>query len=114
MFYGFQSTRTTKGAPCGAVPVIRLSPCPNDTELRQGLIGADLLAGYQGELLVDNVQIPAEELRTGGPNQIYFQPGPGTITGALAPGRHTATLIFWSSTKTKAEGDQQSWPFLVT
>ena len=114
---GFQSSKDeNRATTCQVGPVIQqLYPCPGDTDLRQGIIGAALQSGYQAALIVDRTEIPQDELRSGGTNQLYFQPGPGTETGALAPGLHSATLVYWPTTGTReTDGKSYRWTFGVT
>lgn len=114
---GFQSSKDeNRSAVCQVAPVIQqLYPCPGDTDLRQGIIGAALQSGYQAVLIVDSTEIPQDEIRTGGANQVYFQPGPGTETGALAPGQHSATVVYWPVNGTRASDSKSyRWVFGVT
>jgi hypothetical protein len=111
--YGFQSSKDQRATPCGGGAIVVLIPCPGDRDLRQGLIGVSLASGYTGALIVDSAEIPQDQERTGGPNQIYFQPGPGTETGALAPGRHTVTIVYWPLTSDRDHAQTYSWSFNV-
>ena len=111
IIFGFQKTRSTRAVPCSGGAVIRLIPCPGDTGVSQGIIGVSLASGYQGVLQVDGVEIPQDQMRTGGNNQLYFQPGPGTETGALAAGEHHATLIYWPPGGDREHGQSTSWTF---
>jgi hypothetical protein len=113
---GFQSDHTVSRAEaCASGPIVRLVPCPNDSDLRQGLIGAELSSGYDTALIVDTTEIPQDQLRTGGANQVFFQPGPGTETGALAPGPHGATIVYWPVSGTREHDAKEfSWRFGVT
>jgi hypothetical protein len=88
-----------------------LIPCPGDTGLSQGIIGVALASGYQGVLQIDQVEIPQDQMRTGGSNQIYFQPGPGTETGALVAGLHHATVIYWPTNSDREHSQASSWTF---
>ena len=114
--FGFQSSVDQRGATCSSGTVIvRLYPCPGDTDLRQGIIGVSLGNGLTGVITVDHHEIPLDQLRTGGANQIYFQPGPGTDIGALAPGPHVASVIYWPTTGTREhDGVEHAWEFSVT
>jgi hypothetical protein len=114
MVFGFQSSKDENKTTCGGGPIVRLIPCPGDSDLGQGLIGVDLDSGYTGVILVDGTEIPQDQYRTGGPNQIYFQPGPGTETGALAPGRHTATVIYWPVTSDRTHSTSFPWAFTTS
>ena len=114
---GFSLTRSDKPRPVpvqgGAVE--RLIPESGDLDLRQARIGVDLAPTYEGALQVDGVEIPDDELqRVPGLNQIFFTPGPGTTTGALAPGRHNATVVYWPVGQTReAAGQRLTWSFNV-
>jgi hypothetical protein len=113
--FGFQGSVDQRAATCNAGPIVQLYPCPGDSDLRQGIIGASLASGYQVALIVDRTEIPLDQLRTGGINQVYFQPGPGTETGALAPGLHSATIVYWPATGTREhDGKPFSWVFSTT
>jgi hypothetical protein len=113
---GFQASKDeNRTTTCASAPIVQLVPCPGDTDLRQGLIGVSLQAGLRGALIVDSTEIPDDQLRTGGPNQFFFQPGPGTETGALAPGLHSATVVYWPLTGTReTDGKSFTWHFGVT
>jgi hypothetical protein len=114
--FGFQFSKDqNRSTTCSAGPVVLLIPCPGDSDLRQGVIGVELQSGYQAALIVDAAEIPQDQLRTGGTNEVYFQPGAGTETGALAPGGHSATVVYWPVTGTRdADGKQFVWRFNVT
>ena len=115
--FGFQASVDQRSVTCGiaGAPVVHLFPCPGDTDLRQGIIGASLGPGLTGVIIVDYHEIPLDQMRTGGANQIYFQPGPGTETGALAPGPHRASVIYWPTTGTREhDGKEYAWAFSVT
>jgi hypothetical protein len=113
--FGFQRSVDQRAATCATGPIIQLFPCPGDTDLRQGIIGVSLANGYQAALIVDRTEIPLDQLRTGGANQVYFQPGPGTETGALAPGLHSATIVYWPDTGTRErDGKTFIWDFSTT
>ena len=111
---GFQGTRDDRKAGCAVGSIVQLIPCPGDSILRQGTIGVALSSGYQVALVVDRTEIPQDQVRTGGPNQVYFQPGPGTEIGTLAPGNHTATVLYWPTTGTRERNAKSySWAFGV-
>jgi hypothetical protein len=115
--FGFQASVDQRAVTCGSAtaPIVHLFPCPGDTDLRQGIIGASLGAGLTGVIIVDYHEIPLDQMRTGGANQIYFQPGPGTETGALAPGVHSASVIYWPVTGTREHDAKEfPWSFSVT
>jgi hypothetical protein len=110
---GFQRTVTTNRTTACSVPntpVLQLLPCPGDSDLRQGTIGVDMAAGWQVDLYVDNTPIPRDAMTIEGGLQ-YFTPRPGTVTGALAPGNHTARIVYYQNLANEAQGVQHTWAF---
>jgi hypothetical protein len=95
--------------------VEQVEPASGDLDLRQARIGADLDTGYTGVLLLDGVEIPEDQLERIDPlNQVFYTPGPEKETGALRPGRHQATVVFWPIGKTREQGtDSYTWFFNV-
>jgi hypothetical protein len=64
--------------------------------LRQAEIGIDLAPGWTGDLVINGVNIPEDQLRRNEPlNQFFFQPGQGKEISKLPPGLVTATAIIW-------------------
>ena len=112
---GFQRTVTPNRATTCAVPhtpILQLLPCPADNVLRQGTIGVDLAQGWQVDLFVDGTAIPRDAMSLQGGLQ-YFTPGPGTVTGALAPGNHTARIVYYQSLADEAHGASYTWRFVT-
>ena len=69
----------------GAVGVIRQSP-----------IGIDLAPGWTGDLRINGVDIPEDQLTRNDPlNIFYFLPGQGKEIEEVPPGRVVATAIIW-------------------
>lgn len=94
--------------------VRQVFPSGGELDLRQSEIGFQLAPEYTGRLQVDGVNIPDDQVRFQvGLNIWTFLPGPDTETGALRPGRHTATAIFWPKDGTEADGRSYSWTFNV-
>ena len=113
--YGLQTVQDNRIATCGAgnsgtSPIKVLYPCPGDSDLRQGRIGVSLADGYTADLYVDNVQIPKDQLRLQGPD-VFFTPGPGTETGALAPALHSAKVVVYKLLQEPAQGITYAWSF---
>jgi len=107
---GLQSVRDQRITTCGGGVVSKLFPCPGDTDLRQGRIGVSLADGYTADLYVDGTQIPKDQITVEG-SDFYFVPGPGTETGALAPGRHTARVVYYRNLADPSTGAEFSWSF---
>lgn len=96
----------------GAV-VKQVFPANGDLDLRQAVIGFQLDQFYAGRLLVDDKPIPDDQVSVQAVLNIYrYGPGPGTETGALAPGLHTATVVFWPKAKGETSAAQRyTWRF---
>lgn len=113
--YGLQGVKDTRAATCGAgnsgvSPIKVLYPCPGDSDLRQGIIGVSLADGYTADLFVDGTQIPMDQLQITG-QSVTYQPGPGTETGALAPGGHSAKVVVYRLLQDPTTGIPFSWSF---
>ena len=75
--------------------VVNVMPPPGDLDLRQVQVGVTLAAGYTGDLFVDGLQVPDDELhREPALYQITLQPKPGGQFN-LGPGRHCASVTYW-------------------
>lgn len=97
-------------------PVKRVIPEPGTLALRQSDIGFVLDPLYVGRLEIDGRAIPDDQIRFQiGVNLYVYTPGPGTETGALAPGKHRATAVFWKKGKPEEQSqvDRFSWTFEV-
>jgi hypothetical protein len=96
----------------GAV-VKQVFPPNGNLDLRQAVIGFQLDQFHAGRLIVDDTPIPDDQVRVQAVLNIYrYQPGPGTETGALAPGMHTATVVFWERSKGETDAAQRyTWRF---
>ena len=89
-------------------------PNAGDLDLRQARIGIDLKSGYTAELSIDNTPIPKDQVEVVvGLDQYFYQPGPGTATGALSPGRHCATADITKVTDPTNPQSRYSWCFQV-
>lgn len=81
--------------------------------VRQAEIGIDLAVGYTAVLVVDGVEIPADELRRNDPEaQLFFSPGEGKTIESLTPGEHQVTAYYWRITdQTRDDAQTVSWRF---
>src|SRR5580704_17324711 len=86
---GFQRTNTTDTIPCAQPngPILKLLPCPGDTDLNQGVVGVDMAPGWQVDLTLDGTAIPKDQVTTEGSSYSY-EPSP-----ALRPGLHSAQVV---------------------
>ena len=110
---GLQSVKDQRATICSHGVVTSLVPCPGDTDLRQGAIGVAMANGWQASLTVDNTPIPEDEVVVRG-QQYLFTPGPGTITGALTPGQHSATVSYYPTSLGPSAAQQFAWSFRVS
>ena len=106
---GLQSVRDTRAATCSHGVILKLYPCPGDTDLRQGTIGVDMASGWQADLYLDNNAIPKDQLEITG-SSYYYTPG---INGApqLTPGAHTARVAYYQTLADEATAQQFAWNF---
>ena len=89
-------------------------PNAGDLDLRQSQIGIDLKTGYSAELSLDRTAIPKDQVEINtGLNQYRYQPGPGTATGALSPGRHCAAADITNLIDPNHPTSTYSWCFQV-
>jgi hypothetical protein len=89
-------------------------PKEGDLDLRQSRIGIDLVSGYEAELSIDNQPIPKDEVQfVVGLDQYFYQPGPGTATGALSPGRHCAKATITKVIDPNTPESTFSWCFQI-
>lgn len=107
----------------GGQPVIkdsavsRVFPEPGDQVLRQDTIYVELQVPYTGVLRIDETEIPEDQLQrfqVGNTTRVAYTPGPEKETGALRPGRHSATAIFWETGKSRREARTFGWNFSVS
>ncbi len=110
--------------------VLRVFPGEDSASLRQEPIGAQLNDDFTGEIEVDGRAIPLDQLERPAPisadnapaargltalNQVSFTPGPGKDIEMLAPGRHTARLLFWRKVgETRAQAAPYVWSFTAS
>ena len=109
---GLQGIKESKTTTCGnpAGPIVTYLPCPGQDVLRQSEIGVVMAGGYRVDLSVDGTPIPQDQVRVEG-NIFTYTPGPGTVTGALAPRAHTARVVYYTGLANEADGTPSTWTF---
>jgi hypothetical protein len=107
---GLQSVKDQRAATCSHGVVVSLVPCPGDTDLAQGAVGVVMANGWQASLSVDGTVVPQDEVTVRG-QQYLFRPGPGTATGALAPGQHSALVSYYPTATGPAATQTFAWSF---
>ena len=92
----------------------RLIPSPGAKILQQDLIGIDLAPGYEGELTLNGIPLPLDQV-TWVPelNQITFRAGPGKAIEQLEPGQNCMVATYWQSAYGPSESSLHSWCFTV-
>lgn len=101
------SRRPPEDTPTAVVSVM---PPGGDLDLRQVQVGVTLAAGYTGDLSVDGVQVPEDELHRQTQNEITLQPKPGGQFN-LGPGRHCASVTYWLSANPTDKRSAPPWCF---
>lgn len=100
------------------VAVEALTPSRESTgNLRQGEIGIDLAPGWTGDLRINGLDIPEDQLRRNDPlNQFFFLPGQGQEIEEVPPGRVVVTAFIWRPLQgeSRESGSRSvTWTFTV-
>jgi hypothetical protein len=107
--------------------VEQLIPPDGSQVLQQGSIGIDLVSGWTGELTINQLAIPTDQLdgnRAGngssastvpnGIERIQFTPGPGKVMKSLPKGRTCARAVVWERATGRSSSQRTvSWCFEV-
>jgi hypothetical protein len=96
--------------------VEHLIPLNRAEVLRQAELGVDLAPGYEGTLIVNDLEIPQDELRlVPEQNQVFFTPGEGKVIEELPAGRNCVVALAWRSEVGRGPDDERTtWCFDVT
>ena len=91
--------------------VQQVMPPPGDLDLKQVTVGVKLAAGYTGDLFVDGMQVPEDELhREPALYQITLVPRPDGQFN-LGPGRHCADVHYWLLAHPNDKRESPPWCF---
>jgi hypothetical protein len=89
-----------------------VSPQRGDQNLRQTTIAADLAPGYTGYLLMDGVEVAADDLQVvDALNQVILRPTEDSDYRVLAPGSHCATVVYRKIGERLDQSSSYSWCF---
>ncbi len=110
-------TRSTVSGDSGSKDqiVVTQFPVPDALALRQTEVGADLLEGYDGRIVINGISIPENEmegvvpptsaeavrgkkapaLRPNNRRHVFFAPGPGKVIKKLPQGRVVITVNYF-------------------
>lgn len=82
---------------------------------RQAELGVDLAPGYEGTLVVNGIEIPADQQRlVPEQNQVFFSPGEGKVIDKLPAGGTCVVAIAWKSAVGRGPADEAfRWCFEV-
>jgi hypothetical protein len=98
-------------------PVEQLIP-PRDSEiLRQDVVGVDLRPGWTGTLVINDVEIPEDQLDTdnlASLGQILYSARDGRAIEEFEAGRNCVTAVVWRVEESRADSRNISWCFNVT
>lgn len=91
-----------------------LIPQRNAQVPQQSSIGIDLASDWTGVLIVNDVEIPEDQLQvTAELGLIQFTPGPGTQVEELRAGVNTVTAVVWPRSATRNAAQNITWAFEV-
>jgi len=77
-------------------------------------VEVDLRDDTTGVLAIDGSEIPEDQLMITADLQIIeFRPGEDKEISRFEPGRHTATVVYWPRTGSRADSESFSWDFRV-
>ena len=92
-----------------------LVPAEGSEVLQQGRFGIDLAPGWEATLVVNDIQIPDDQLtRVPELNQVFFVPGEGQVITTLPPGSNCISARFWPSERGPEDSQVRTWCFDVT
>jgi hypothetical protein len=94
--------------------VEELIPARNSQVLQQDTVGIDLTEGWEGSLVIEGQEIPADQLAVRAPNRVEFTPGDGKVMTTLPTGHVCVQAIVWE-TRTGRTDDARTvgWCFEV-
>lgn len=94
------------------VAIQSVSPESGDSVLRQENITVDLAVGYTGELVVNGVPIPEEQLfRAEALNTMTFEPGVDKVIGTLLADQNCMRVRYWLIAGSEADARVYDWCF---
>jgi len=96
--------------------VEQLIPAAGSNVLQQVPIGIDLIPGYTAVLILNDTEIPEDQLtRVPELYQVLFEPGgPNTDIDALPAGTNCVTALVWRLELTRQDARPVNWCFNVT
>ena len=98
-------------------PVEQLIPPRNSEILRQDVTGVDLRPGWTGVLIVNDVEIPEDQVDLANLEslgQILFTPGNDKAVEQYEAGENCVTAVVWRVEESRADARNTDWCFNVT
>ena len=99
-------------------PVEALIPPRNSEILRQDVVGVDLRPGWTGVLVINDVEIPEDQVDTSNLQslgQILYTVGEGKAVERFEAGENCVTAIVWRVEESRADSQPPiNWCFNVT
>jgi hypothetical protein len=92
----------------------RLIPSPNTKIFQQDEVGIDLAPGYQGDLAVNGIPLPRDQVQaTPELNRVGFRPGQGKAFEQWPAGENCVTATYWPSAFGPSQSQTRTWCFTV-
>jgi hypothetical protein len=131
---GVRASRTGRDATNLPDAIDRMSPADGDRVLRQSQIVVDFAAGFEAELIIDDVLLPTtrlDELTSGGaaaapgaqvelpPTAVWdpgnatisFQPQVGAVFEEFSQGEHVGVVRYWRIADGRPRVRSYTWRF---
>lgn len=112
--------------------IVTQTPLPGSIVLYQTELGVELALGYDGNLVVNGIAVPDDQLlgavdastltpeqiarfgvRPNGRNRIFFDPGPGKVIDELPQGANTVTVYYHRDRQPEVDTGSVTWTFTV-
>jgi hypothetical protein len=100
-----------------AGPVEQLIPPRGSEILRQEAVGVDLRPGWTGVLVVNDVEIPEDQVdddNLASLGQLLYTPGSDKVIERFEAGENCVTAVVWRAAESRADSRNVSWCFNVT
>lgn len=97
------------------VAIQAVSPVAGSNVLSQSSIVVDLAVGYTGEIDINGVPIPADQINEAAAlNQFRFQPGVGQAIERLFPDQNCVRVNYWLIAQGPESSQTYTWCFFAS
>lgn len=119
---GLSYADTGEGEDRGDPAIVDLSPPDGAQSPRQTSLGAELVPGYDGRIIVNGIEVPEEQMegardpattdpvdlaengvRPNNRNRVFFRPGPGKVIEELERGTVAITVRYFPEGRPEQE-----------